>query len=77
LIGRLILKIDRPDIVGKVVSYDATFDDYSIKFKLTGESLWTADWSAYLLFKNLDDGWYLIDSSPVMEVLLGFDEGIE
>ena len=75
MIGKLLAKRDRPDIVGKIVGYDAHFDDYSIVFmrKDFGSEKWTSDWSTYLLFKNLGDDWDVYESSPVMDMLMGFE----
>jgi len=77
VIGKLITKSDRSDIIGKIMSYDPTFDEYTISFikkspTVFGER-WEADWSAYLLFNNLENDWMVYDPSPVMDALLDWD----
>jgi hypothetical protein len=67
LCGMLLIKIDRPDIIGKIVKYNDDLDEFHIVFRDANGLKWRADWGTLLMFKNLGDSWDVIKSSPVID----------
>lgn len=65
--GMILIKVDRPDIIGKVISYNNDLDEFHIVFKDANGLKWRADWGAVLMFKNLGDSWDVVKSSPVID----------
>jgi hypothetical protein len=63
----ILIKADRPDIIGKILKYNDELDEFHIVFRGTNGLKWRADWGAVLMFKNLRDSWDVIKSSPVMD----------
>jgi hypothetical protein len=67
LCGMILTKVDRPDVTGKIMSYDDDLEEFYIVFKETSGLRWETHWSVILMFRNLGDSWDVIKSSPVMD----------
>jgi hypothetical protein len=77
MIGSLIIKKDRKDVIGKIIKYDIFDSSYVIRFFYNnGLRLeeWETSWTSYLLHMNIDDGWEVIRSSPLMDSLFEWEE---